>query len=67
VFQVATAFAGLAFLLVFLEKEVPLRTKLDTEYGLKESKAKESKKTVKSGDEKAPGSEVEFLGEENSA
>ena len=40
VFEVGIAFAGLAFLLVFLEKEVTLRTELETEYGLKESKMK---------------------------
>ncbi|MCJ1384553.1 hypothetical protein MMC17_007670 [Xylographa soralifera] len=38
VWQVAIAFSGLAFLLVFLEKEVPLRTELDTEYGLDRKK-----------------------------
>ena len=36
IWEVAVAFAGLAFLLSFLEKEVKLRTELDTEYGLKE-------------------------------
>jgi Major Facilitator Superfamily len=36
VWQVAVAFSGLAFLLVFLEKEVPLRKELDTEYGLEQ-------------------------------
>jgi len=40
VFQAATAFAGLAFLLALFEKELPLRTELETEYGLKESKSK---------------------------
>ena len=67
VFQAATAFAGLAFLLVFLEKEVPLRTKLETEYGLKESNAKESKKTVKPDSEKAHGGEVKVVTSESSA
>ena len=51
VFQVGIAFAGLAFLLVFLEKEVPLRTELETEYGLKESKIKGSEKIAESGRE----------------
>jgi hypothetical protein len=34
VWEVAVAFAAMAFLLVFLEKEVPLRTHLETEFGL---------------------------------
>jgi hypothetical protein len=36
--QISIAFAGLAFLAVFLEKEIILRTKLETEYGLKDEK-----------------------------
>ncbi|KAI1095102.1 major facilitator superfamily domain-containing protein [Rostrohypoxylon terebratum] len=36
VFEVAVAFGGLAALLVFLEKEIPLRTELETEYGMKD-------------------------------
>lgn len=35
VWQVAIGIAGLGFLLVFLEKEVMLRTELETEFGLK--------------------------------
>lgn len=38
VWEIAVAFAGLACVLVFLEKEIPLRTVLETEYGLKQSK-----------------------------
>jgi hypothetical protein len=38
VWEVAIAFAGLAFLLVFIEKEIKLRKELDTEFGLKEKK-----------------------------
>ncbi|KAF7938384.1 hypothetical protein EAE99_002056 [Botrytis elliptica] len=37
VWQIARVFAGLACVLVLLEKEIPLRTSLETEYGLKES------------------------------
>ncbi|KAL9130698.1 MAG: hypothetical protein Q9217_001177 [Psora testacea] len=35
VWQVGIAFSGLSFLLVFLEKEIKLRTTLETEFGLK--------------------------------
>ncbi|OKL60771.1 hypothetical protein UA08_04445 [Talaromyces atroroseus] len=38
--QVAIAFAALGFLLVILEKEVPLRRILDTEYGMTEVQKK---------------------------
>lgn len=41
VFQAAIAFSGLAFLLVFLEKEIPLRTELETEFGLKKESSKQ--------------------------
>ncbi|KAF7893215.1 uncharacterized protein EAF02_000753 [Botrytis sinoallii] len=37
VWQIARVFAGLACVLVLLEKEIPLTTSLETEYGLKES------------------------------
>lgn len=43
VWQVAIAFAGLSFLLVFIEKEIKMRTTLETEYGIKETqKVKEN-------------------------
>jgi hypothetical protein len=42
VWQVAIAFSGLAFLVVFIEKEVPLRKELDTKYGLEQQKKVES-------------------------
>ncbi|KAI1104399.1 major facilitator superfamily domain-containing protein [Jackrogersella minutella] len=42
IFEVAIAFGGLAVLLVLFEKEIPLRTELETEYGMKDS----SKATV---------------------
>ncbi|XDG02928.1 hypothetical protein ABKA04_002543 [Annulohypoxylon sp. FPYF3050] len=42
VFEVAIAFGGLAILLVFFEKEIPLRTELETEYGMKDSSKKVS-------------------------
>jgi hypothetical protein len=40
VWKVATGVAGLAFLIVFLEKEVRLRRTLDTKFGMKEKKRK---------------------------
>jgi Major Facilitator Superfamily len=40
VWQVAISFVGLTFLLVFLEKEIKLRTDLETEYGRKEKTSK---------------------------
>ena len=39
VWQVAIGFCVAAFLLVFLEKEIPLRTELETEFGLVEEKS----------------------------
>lgn len=42
VWQVAIVFSALTFLLVFVEKEIKLRTELDTEYGLKKVKAPKS-------------------------
>lgn len=38
VWEIAIVFAGIAFFLVFLEKEIKLRTELDTEFGLVEKK-----------------------------
>ncbi|RYO84482.1 hypothetical protein DL762_005655 [Monosporascus cannonballus] len=40
VFLTAASFGGVAFLLFFLEKDVPLRKQLKTEYGLTDSKPK---------------------------
>ncbi|KIW88576.1 uncharacterized protein Z519_10622 [Cladophialophora bantiana CBS 173.52] len=37
--QVGIGFAALGFLLVFLEKEVPLRQELETEFGMEKAKA----------------------------
>ncbi|TGJ86270.1 hypothetical protein E0Z10_g2472 [Xylaria hypoxylon] len=37
VFQVGVAWAGLAAILSLFEKEIPLRTELETEYGLKDT------------------------------
>lgn len=65
--QISTIFAGVAFLAVFLEKEIVLRTKLETEYGMKKKKNADSERGKASGmvenrtDElpvPAPGSEA---------
>ena len=34
IWQISIAFSGINFLIIFLEKEVPLRTELETEFGL---------------------------------
>ncbi|PYI32191.1 MFS general substrate transporter [Aspergillus indologenus CBS 114.80] len=41
VWQVSIGFSGLSFLLCFLEKNIKLRSHLETEYGLKEKEAKD--------------------------
>jgi MFS family permease len=38
VWQISVAFSGLSFLIVFFEKQVKLRKKLDTEFGLESAK-----------------------------
>ncbi|KAI5922128.1 major facilitator superfamily domain-containing protein [Camillea tinctor] len=40
VFQIAIVFAGIAFLLALLEKEIELRNTLETEFGLEDKKEK---------------------------
>jgi hypothetical protein len=47
VWEIAIVFCGVAFLLVFFEKEIKLRTELDTEYGLKEKKKEGKLDSVK--------------------
>ncbi|PYI33305.1 DNA repair protein RAD50 [Aspergillus indologenus CBS 114.80] len=41
VWKISIVFSGVSFLLVFLEKEIKLRTELETEYGLEEKKAEQ--------------------------
>jgi len=48
---IAIAFAGLGFLIVILEREIPLRKELDTEYGITE---KETKEDASSGEGDIP-------------
>lgn len=50
VFYVLVAFAGLGLLLVLLEKEVPMRTENNTEFGLEESKNKKNEGRIDDGD-----------------
>ena len=47
VWEVGIALCGLAFLLVFIEKETKLRTSLETEYGMKAEKTKKTRKDVR--------------------
>ncbi|KAI0117974.1 MFS general substrate transporter [Nemania sp. FL0031] len=56
VFLVSVAFGGAAFLLFFLEKDVPLRKELESEYGLVKEPKKES--GTASYDENAVKSQV---------
>lgn len=62
VWEIAIVFAGFACLLVFLEKEIPLRTALDTEYGLEGSKQRAVRSrdiennTMEDGDSMTPQS-----------
>jgi hypothetical protein len=48
---VGTAFAGLGWLLIWFEKEVTLRSKLNTKFGLEEKKKKEEEKNNENGEE----------------
>lgn len=45
VWGVSVVFAGLPFLLAFLEKQIPLRTELETEYGLTENGTRKQQST----------------------
>ena len=55
--QVSLAFSLLGFLLVFCEKDIPLRTTLETEYGLKEASKEAGSDAEKGGQTAAPRSE----------
>ena len=52
--QVAIVFAGVAFLVVFAEKHITLRTQLDTKYGLKDQKKDKSGESGLKQNEKPP-------------
>ena len=41
VWRLSVIFAGLAFFLVFAEKQIKMRTELDTEFGINDGKKKE--------------------------
>lgn len=55
IWRVGIAFAGLGFLLTFLEKEVKLRDKLNTEFGIDE---KREERRSRSDVEAAPTTEA---------
>lgn len=57
VWRLAVVFSGVSFLLVFFEKQIKLRTELDTEYGLEDSKEKKGSKSPKKDIETALPSE----------
>ena len=42
--QIAVVFAGVSFLVALLEKEVPLRQELDTEFGMENKEKTEERK-----------------------
>ncbi|KAK4243069.1 general substrate transporter [Corynascus novoguineensis] len=65
VWYVGTAFAGLGWLLVWLEKEVSLRSKLNTKYGIKEDKKKEDEEKTLNGKENKDGEESKTNGKES--
>ncbi|OAA59532.1 Major facilitator superfamily domain, general substrate transporter [Niveomyces insectorum RCEF 264] len=44
VWRYSIIFSGVSFLLVFLEKQIVMRTELETEYGLEDKKSKEEEK-----------------------
>jgi hypothetical protein len=50
VWLIGIAFAGIGFLLVFVEKEIELRNELNTEFGMEERK-KNDDLPVESGDD----------------
>ncbi|KAL2159570.1 hypothetical protein VTH06DRAFT_2139 [Thermothelomyces fergusii] len=51
VWYVGTGFAGLGWLLVWLEREVTLRSKLNTKFGIEEKKKAEDEERAKDGEE----------------
>ncbi|KAL2167835.1 hypothetical protein VTG60DRAFT_702 [Thermothelomyces hinnuleus] len=64
VWYVGTAFAGLGWLLVWLEKEVTLRSKLNTKFGIEEKKKKEEdEEKAKNEGENKDGEEGKADGE----
>lgn len=53
VWEIGIVFSGLSFLLVFFEKEIKLRTELDTEYGMDKANNEADAKAAKSVQEAA--------------
>ncbi|GAP85175.1 putative major facilitator superfamily general substrate transporter [Rosellinia necatrix] len=63
VWIVATAIAGASFLTIFLEKDITLRTQLDTEYGLEDTKAMTEGEIEKSSASKEKGAAASHVAE----
>ncbi|KAF8856697.1 MFS general substrate transporter [Acephala macrosclerotiorum] len=63
--QVSIVFAGVAFLAVFLERQVKMRTTLETEYGLKKKEKKDSDGVLEAGENTAAGENGEVKGSES--
>ncbi|PYI00035.1 multidrug resistance protein fnx1 [Aspergillus ellipticus CBS 707.79] len=60
VWQISIVFSGVSFLLVFLEKEIKLRTELETEFGLEDKEQKpDEEKQVAALEEKEEKAVVE--------
>lgn len=57
IWQISIAFSGINFLIIIFEKQVPLRTELETEFGLEDGGkgAKASEKDVEKNEEKDSG------------
>ncbi|KAI0197237.1 DNA repair protein RAD50 [Xylaria flabelliformis] len=53
VWYISVVFSGISFLLVFLEKQIKMRTELDTDYGIADEKEKDAEQAVISTDEKS--------------
>lgn len=60
VWRVGIAFAGLGWLLVWLEKEVTLRSKLNTKFGLEQKKKMELEEGKSEGTSKTTMNNAEF-------
>ncbi|KAI1746166.1 DNA repair protein RAD50 [Xylaria scruposa] len=53
VWYISVVFSGVSFLLVFLEKQIKMRTELDTDYGIANEKKKDAEQAVASIDKKS--------------
>ena len=55
IWEVSTVFAGVAFLAVFFEREIPMRTTVETEYGLKAKNNNQAQEAVDGGEDGRAG------------